>query len=130
MPAAGATSWADDPVRLYLDQIARVPLLSREKEISLARTIEQSRRRFRRGLLESGTALRAAVELLRRVHEGSLTFDRTVQVAVSDELRKEQILARLPQHLRTLQALLERNANDYRIVARRGAASRRFPQRL
>ena len=38
--AGEAESWSDDPVRMYLTQMGEIPLLTREKEISLARKIE------------------------------------------------------------------------------------------
>jgi hypothetical protein len=45
-------SWSDDPVRMYLTQMGEIPLLTRQQEISLAKQIEITRRRFRRKLLE------------------------------------------------------------------------------
>ncbi|MEM0927176.1 MAG: sigma-70 factor domain-containing protein, partial [Planctomycetota bacterium] len=69
---------SDDPIRMYLSQMAEIPLLTREQEISLAKKIEVTRRQFRRCLLESDYALRHTVEVLRRVHEGELPFDRTI----------------------------------------------------
>ena len=109
----GSEPWLDDPVRMYLHQIGKIPLLTRKQEVALAREIELTRRRFRRSLLESDFVLRKAVEQLRRVHLGELPFDRTVQVAVSDRLEKHQILGRLPFNLQTLEALLDRNQVDY-----------------
>ena len=96
------TAGADDPVRLYLCQIGQFPLLTRKEETTLARQVELTRRKFRRGLLQCDFVLRAAVELLERVHRGELPFDRTVQVAVSDRLERHQILGRLPHNLETL----------------------------
>lgn len=104
---------ADDPVRLYLCQIGQFPLLSRKQETTLARQVELTRRRFRRGLLQCDFVLRSALELLERVHRGELPFDRTVQVAVSDRLERHQITGRLPHNLKTLRVLLERNREDY-----------------
>jgi RNA polymerase primary sigma factor len=42
----------DDPVRMYLTQMGEIPLLTREQEISLAKKIEVTRKRFRRKVLE------------------------------------------------------------------------------
>ncbi|MEM1305693.1 MAG: sigma-70 family RNA polymerase sigma factor, partial [Planctomycetota bacterium] len=44
-----------------------------------------------------------------------------VQVSVTDRLEKDQILGRLPHNLRTLEILLERNAEDYRIATSKSA---------
>ena len=124
--AASANSWSDDSLAIYLDQIGKLPLLTREREIELARQVEVARRRFRRRLLECGFVLRSAAATLKKVHSGELAFDRTVQVALSDRLEKGQILGRLPHHLKTLAALAQRNRQDYRLAAKR---SGRLPQR-
>lgn len=112
-------SWSDDPVRMYLTQMGEIPLLTRKEEISLARKIELSRAAFRRKLLACDYVIRSAIKVLNRVHRGELPFDRTVQVSVTDRLEKEQILGRLPLNLATLERLLERNAEDYRIATSR-----------
>ena len=52
----------DDPIRMYLSQMAEIPLLSREEEISLAKKIEISRKRFRRALLGCNYAMRTTVK--------------------------------------------------------------------
>jgi len=109
-------SWSDDPVRMYLTQMGEIPLLTRKQEIYLAKKIEITRARFRSMLLECDYVIQTAVKVLRRVHEGDLPFDRTVQVSVTDCLEKEQILGRLPHNLRTLEVLLKRNHRDYRFA--------------
>ena len=115
-------SWSDDPVRMYLTQMGEIPLLTRQQEISLAKAIERSRSRFRRKVLECDYVIQTAFKVLRRVHDGELPFDRTVQVSVTDRLEKDQILGRLPHNLRTLETLLKRNRRDYRV-----ATSRKHP---
>jgi RNA polymerase primary sigma factor len=109
-------SWSDDPVRMYLTQMGEIPLLTRKEEIHLARKIEITRAAFRRKLLCCDYVIRSAVKVLHRVHRGELPFDRTVQVSVTDRLEKDQILGRLPHNLATLDRLLERNADDYRVA--------------
>jgi hypothetical protein len=59
--------------------------------------------------------------VLKRVHDGELPFDRTVQVSVTDRLEKDQILGRLPHNLRTLEILLKRNRRDYLLALSRKA---------
>ncbi|RMF39027.1 MAG: sigma-70 family RNA polymerase sigma factor [Planctomycetota bacterium] len=111
-----AETWSDDPVRMYLTQMGEIPLLTRDEEIRLAKAIEVTRRRFRTKLLECDYVMQYAYKVLRRVYNGELPFDRTIQVSVTDRLEKEQILGRLPHNLRTLEVLLKRNARDYRIA--------------
>ena len=105
-------SWSDDPVRMYLTQMGEIPLLTRQQEVALAKQIEVTRTRFRHKVLECDYVMQTAVKVLRRVHDGELPFDRTVQVSVTDQLEKHQILGRLPHNLHTLETLLKRNLRD------------------
>jgi RNA polymerase primary sigma factor len=116
-------TWPDDPLRLYLNQIGKIPLLTHKQEIALARRVEFGRRRFRRELLEVAFVLNTAERTLRQVYEGELPFDRTVQVSVSDQLEKHQIMGRLPHNLNTLNALRENNLADYRLATSRSATA-------
>ena len=59
-----ATPRIDDPVRMYLQQMGEIPLLTRQEEITLAKRIELSRKRFRRKVLESDLTLTGAIEIL------------------------------------------------------------------
>jgi len=103
----------DDPVRMYLTQMGEIPLLKRDEEISLAKKIEVTRKRFRRKVLECDYALSNVVETLKRVHAGELPFDRTVKVSLTENLEKDKILQRMPHNLKTLEHLLEQNVDDF-----------------
>ena len=103
----------DDPVRMYLTQMGEIPLLTRVREISLAKKIEVTRRRFRRKVLECDYALRNVFETLKRVQTGDLPFDRTIKVSQTENLEKDKILQRMPHNLRTLEPLMEQNVDDF-----------------
>lgn len=104
----------DDPVRMYLTQMGEIPLLKRDEEISLAKKIEVTRKRFRRKVLECDYALSNVVETLKRVHSGELPFDRTVKVSLTENLEKDKILQRMPHNLKTLERLLEQDIDDFK----------------
>jgi RNA polymerase primary sigma factor len=112
----------DDPVRIYLMQMGEIPLLTRPQEIGAAREIERHRIRFRHNMLTSEFVLNWAVSLLRKVHDGELRLDRTIDVSVTDAVEKKKVLALLPANLKTLETLLKRNSRDFR-----AAVSRRLP---
>jgi RNA polymerase primary sigma factor len=118
----------DDPVRIYLMQMGEIPLLTRQQEIGAAREIERHRIRFRHTMLSSEFVLAWAVSLLKKVHDGELRLDRTIDVSVTDAVEKKKVLALLPANLRTLETLLQRNARDFRKVVqrRRPLAERRL----
>ncbi len=115
---------SDDPIRMYLSQMAEIPLLSREEEISLAKKIEVTRRQFRRALLENDYALRATYDTLMKVQLGELPFDRTIKVSLTERLTKEQVSGRMPHNLRTLGILIEQNKNDFEMLVRRSTPER------
>ena len=61
-PASSAEmGYTDDPVRMYLREMGRVELLSREGEIAIAKRIEAGRERMIRGIGESPLAPRSIV---------------------------------------------------------------------
>ncbi len=104
----------NDPIRMYLAQMAEIPLLTRREEISLAKRIEVTRKRFRRAVLGCAYSLQATVDTLRKVHEGHLPFDRTIKVSLTERLTKEQIQARMPHNLPTLDRLLAESREAFR----------------
>ncbi len=108
--------WSNDPIRLYLTQMAEIPLLAREEEISLAKKIEVTRKRFRRTVLGCNLAMRATIATLGKVHKGVLPFDRTMKVSLTERLTKEQIMGRMPHNLGTLTRLMEENRRDFSLL--------------
>ncbi len=126
--ALDGESWSDDPVRMYLTQMGEIPLLTRKQEIELAKRIERTRQRFRAKLLECNYVIQSAYKVLKRVHNGELPFDRTVQVSVTDRLEKDQILGRLPHNLRTLEVVLQRNRRDYLVALNKRQAKAKRKQ--
>jgi len=108
----------DDPIRMYLTQMGEIPLLIRKEEISLARKIELSRMAFRRKMLESDYCARNAVEILQKVDEGSMSFDRTMKISTAENLVRGVIKRRLPSNLATVDKLLSSNQTLFqRVIA-------------
>ncbi len=116
----------DDPVRIYLMQMGENPLLNRAQEIESAKQIESTRRRYRRTMLANDFLLQGAVTLLKKVRDGELRLDRTVDVSVTDAAEKKSILKLLGPNLSTLALLLRANRRDFRVVVnkRRSRAAR------
>src|ERR1043165_2558379 len=104
---------SSDPIRMYLSQMANIPLLTRDEEIRLAKKIELTRKRFRRNLLRSFLALEATVKTIERVQLGELPFDRTIKVSLTERLTKEQIQGRMPHNLPLLRHLMEGQRQDF-----------------
>ncbi len=105
-----------DPIRMYLSQMGSIPLLARDKEIFLAKQIELCRKWFRRKMVESDFACRIALDIVQKVINGELPFERTLRTSETENGRKEQILGRMPHNVPTLLRLLEQNAADVAIT--------------
>ena len=103
----------DDPIRMYLTQMGEIPLLVRKDEIALARKIELARMGFRRKMLESDYCARNAVDILQQVHEGTLSFDRTMKISTAENFVRVVIKKRLPVNLLTINKLMKNNQNMF-----------------
>ena len=114
---------SDDPIRMYLLQMGKSPLLTRSEEIQAAEQIEAARVLYRQSMLASDFMLQGAVDLLESVRDGALRLDRTVDIAVTDKAGKQRIRRLLGPNLHTLHHLLERNRQDFRV-----AVSKRLPK--
>ena len=67
-------------------------------------------------MLANDYVLQGAVTLLKKVRNGELRLDRTVEVSVTDATEKKQILSLLSPNLNTLDHLLRQNVGDFRIA--------------
>jgi len=101
-----------DPVRMYLSQMGSIPLLTRDQEIKLAKTIELMNNGFRRKVLTSDFVIEKAIEIFEALNRADLAFDRTVQTSGSSGVERDDIFERKEGHIHTLHSILNRNAED------------------
>ncbi len=128
LPSADDTgpSPTSDSIRLYLTQMGEIPMLTRQQEIEAAKRIDLTRKLFRRKLIESDFVMDKATEILARVHRGELPFDRTVEVSVTEQRIREQIVGRLQHNLTTLSHLRVENKADFeRLINPKTSATKR-----
>lgn len=103
----------DDPIRMYLMQMGRIPLLDRTEEVDAAKEIERTKVRYRNQILANDFMLRGAYRLLKKVQHKKLRLDRTIEVSVTNTVEKERIQKRLGPNLETLRRLLKENKRDW-----------------
>ena len=61
-----------DPVRMYLQEMGGVPLLTREEEVAIAKEIESGEREVREGVFSLDLALQYALTLAERLRHGEI----------------------------------------------------------
>ncbi len=83
---APATGRVDDPVRLYLREMGRVPLLSREGEVALAKKIERGHQKARRGAFYLYLIFDEIEALTKRVKEGRVKMEGILVVNTEGRL--------------------------------------------
>lgn len=103
----GSAIRIDDPIRMYLTQMGKIPLLKRKQEIALAQKIEITRSYFRIKTLQNDYCARNILDLLQQVYNGKMSFDRTIKI--SSNLTKKVIKKRMPANIKTVNKLLELN---------------------
>lgn len=106
-------SHVDDALTLYLQQMGSIALLSRDRELELARRLEANRARYRHAVLVNRHVLRRLVETFERVRAGERPLERVIDVFPGLGLTKEKVESRLPYRLRLLRQLLEEAREDF-----------------
>ncbi len=90
-----------DPIKIYLRQMARSPLMTESEEKELAQELEDLRAALRELVFESGVATESALALLDQVVAGERSFDRILKLGQDDDEKKETLKA-LPAQLKSI----------------------------
>ncbi len=91
----------DDPIRLYLKQMGRVPLLNREGEVAICKRIEEAEQQVQQLLYSFGFTAKEHIALAEKLYSEppKERFDRVIV---------DTKTASRPQHLQFLRALVKR----------------------
>ena len=115
-------SRTEDPVRLYLKEIGRVPLLTAKQEVEIGRRIEVGQIALRRALAGIPLAVRVLGEVGDRLRRGDMAADELIVLAEGGELDAKQIrpVLRAFARIRRVERRIERLGGSNR--ARRAKA--------
>ncbi len=108
---SGGRSGRADAERLYLRQIARSTLLTREGEVELAKQVEMNEREIAVQALSSALALRHVRSLHERVRAGELRARDLVRLRAEDRDEDEAVERRLLAGLDRVESLAARAAS-------------------
>src|SRR4051812_25156201 len=80
---------SDDALGLYLKQMGAIPLLNREKELSLAVRLEVARQRYRHAVLFCWWSQERLHSMFERIQDGKMPIDPQIDVIHSLKLDRE-----------------------------------------
>lgn len=98
----GRSSQAEDPVRLYLRQMGRISLITREEELDLAERIEAARKKYKEVVYDCCVSREKVIEIADGLRARDLNSEDLMQSGNKRERNK--ILKKLPALIRRLKA--------------------------
>jgi RNA polymerase primary sigma factor len=117
---SGSSATDSETLRLYINQLAMFPLLSRGEEVHLGRRVDRARHRWITAGLANDYVLRRVVHALHLIRKHRRRMDRTLEVAAPNYAEKQKLTCLLDMHLDTLDELLKRNRQDFLVAISRG----------
>ena len=87
----GPVGRTEDPVRLYLREMGRVALLTREGEITLAKRIEEGKDEVTRAILSTNLALERFRELRDKLREGDTSVKDVVDINEEEFTEEKEV---------------------------------------
>jgi len=88
--SAGELDKGSDPVRLYLREMATVPLLKREQEVSIARRIEAGQRRAQRAISRSPIAVAELLKISNDLEANRIGIRDVVTFSDDSEIEEQE----------------------------------------
>lgn len=97
LAAQRAIDRADDPVRMYLREMGRVPLLTKEQEIQIAQRIEAAEKELIEVILNAPYTIKEAQMIAARILAGRLPYN---QICDNDDVRfHHKFVKELPKYM-------------------------------
>ncbi len=84
-----AWSKTDDPVKLYLKEMGKIPLLTRQEEIMLAKEIERARKKVFRGLLRTSFLAERLLDEWAKIADGKMKVKDLINIDTNSDIDEE-----------------------------------------
>ena len=82
--------YAGDPVRVYLREMGAVPLLTRQRELDLARRMERGKDQMLRAISRSPLIVADVLDIYARIKRGDLELESVVDIAHRDDTEAQR----------------------------------------
>ena len=113
---------ADDPVRMYLREMGRVPLLTKDQEVAIAKRIESAESELSNVLLSTPYTIKEIQMLAARIMAGRLNFG---QITETEDIRvQNRFVKKLPVLMEELSHLNEKTEAAEKRLGRSGLSVR------
>src|SRR5574337_49520 len=103
VPSTGGRT--DDPVRMYLREMGKTPLLTREGEIQIAKRIEEGHKEVAEAVCRAGVAVREIAEIGERLLHGRARIYELLSLNEFDEISEQKERELLAEHTPAIEAL-------------------------
>ena len=125
-PIEASAGPSEDPVRLYLKEIGKVPLLRAEQEVTIGRRIETGQIALRRALGGIPLATAKLVALVERVRRDEIPLDDVILLPEGGEPKPDEVKPMLAAvaRIRRLQHEIDRLETALSAKRRRSAVTR------
>ncbi|MBI3736987.1 RNA polymerase sigma factor RpoD, partial [Candidatus Sumerlaeota bacterium] len=80
----------DDPVRLYLMEMGKVPLLTREEEVSLAKQIERGRHKTTRAIAKAAVTAQEIKGIIARLEQNAINLNDLLRANIDETDAEER----------------------------------------
>jgi RNA polymerase primary sigma factor len=117
----------DDPIRMYFSQMAQIPLLTREEEITHAKEIEASRNRLKVLIYSTRYGQQQALDLLDLILKKELLIEKALDVNLSRKGERHEFFQDLEKAVSVFRASLAKCIADFDEVTRASRKSGRTP---
>src|SRR5574337_940044 len=97
----------DDPVRMYLREMGKTPLLTRDGEIQIAKRIEEGHKDVAEAVCRAGVAVREITEIGERLLHGKARIYELLSLNEFDEISEQKERELLAENTPSLEALRE-----------------------
>ena len=97
--SAGESDKAADPVRLYMREMGRVPLLNKEQEVAIAKRIEWGLQRAQKGITRSPIAIAELLKIREELEAGALPIREVVSFSDQMDAEEQELDDKAPEYL-------------------------------